>query len=125
MSTPHKLVLLLGAVTCFAAGAGACYFTLKPIVRFAEEAPLFVISEQTNVLKHLRTGKEKEISELLEKVVWIQISAHAERMAQGNPPPEALQRDLAYHCDQLRKSAESTLSKTRQTRERWCKALNA
>ena len=123
MSTSRRLAFFLGAIACLAAGAAACYLALKPIIRFAEEAPLFVISEQTNVLKHLRAGKEREISELLEQVVWVQISAHAERMTRGKPPPEALQRDLAYHCDRLRKSQEKITSETRQSREHWCAVL--
>jgi hypothetical protein len=123
MQTFRTPALLLGAMACFAAGAVACYLVLKPVVRFAEEAPLHIISEQTNVLKHLRAGKEEEITKLLEQVVWLQISAHADRMDQGNPPPVALSRDIAYHCQQLRGASDTISPEARQARERWCSTL--
>jgi hypothetical protein len=117
--------LVAGGLACFAAGATASYWFVKPVLEFAETAPLYVLAEQTNVLKSLRSGEEKQITETLEQVVWIQISAHAARLSQGKPPPDTLQRDIAYHCSQLRTNSQQVAPETLRARTSWCTSLKA
>ncbi|MBQ0946605.1 hypothetical protein KAK07_24985 [Ideonella sp. 4Y16] len=118
-------LLLLGAFACFGLGIAACYVALRPIVRFAEEAPLMIMAEQTSVLKQLRAGQEKELSELLERLVWMQVSQHAEHAKQGKPPLESLRSEFAYHCGRFRQQEQQLPTETREARARWCSTLNA
>ena len=117
--------LIAGGVVCFLSGGAAAYYLAKPIFDFAETAPLLILSEQTYVLKQLRSDSEREITQSLERMVWINISAHAQRLEQGKKPPETLQRDFAYHCDHLRGKAENISAEVYQTRLAWCVALRA
>jgi hypothetical protein len=118
-------VLVAGGLTCFIAGAVTSYIFVKPVIDFAETAPLYILSEQTNVLKFLRSGREEEISEQLEDLVWFQISSHVERLALGKSPPDGLHRDFAYHCDRLRSNASQSSPETYRKREGWCSVLKA
>ncbi len=121
----RKTTAAAGAAACFFAGAIALYVALIPTLRYAETAPFNVLTEQTNVLKHLRTGRTEEIIKWLEYAAWLNIAMHAQRMAEGTPPPDGLRKDIEYHCARLRTADEPISSDLRQTRVLWCKTLNA
>ena len=101
-----------------------CTLTYALLVREAahwmETQPTLILSEQTNILMHLRAGKEQEITQVLEEVVWLQISMHAKRLDEGTLPLESLRSAIAYHCKINAASANPS-----NDRNQWCAALTS
>ena len=126
MQNAVKLALVVGAIACFGAGATVSYsVAAKPAIEWAETQPFYIFAEQTHILKSLRNGEEKQITDMLEEVVWMQISVHAARILEGRAPPAGLQDHIAYHCGQQRSVPSKLDQDIQRTRIGWCSALKA
>ena len=112
-------VLVVTASTSFVLGCALTYALLfRQAAHWMETQPTLILSEQTNVLKHLRAGKEEQIIRTLESVIWLQISMHAKQLDEGIFPLERLRSDITYHC---KINAES--SNAPAERNQWCAAV--
>ena len=96
----------------------------KPALDWSETQPLYILAEQTNILKSIRNGKTQQITGQLEDLAWLQISMHAARSAEGKNPPDPLRSDIAYHCSQLRSASIALDATVAKSRTGWCDALH-